>query len=281
MLSLARAHSAENWPDEAMEVANTAISVFVELGDKLSHARALQLFAELHLLASEFDGALQAAEKSASFFKEMGDADGEASAQRLVTSIKVSLDVNPALEKEMAKKKEVQREIDLLLLNEVASALSQRNEVDFKEKYEKLDRCQNLTADDMTSALAPALQVDYDETQEWISSALHGTPQQHIYTERTTCYMMSRHGGMHYGPNLRLCRIFGHTMPMIESKSCYAVIQMHAEQRDSDWEGISMYHPPMYDCGLQAQMANGITMQHLNWQAENGLLDGPVGLHGW
>jgi len=58
MLSLARAHSADTWATEAFEVANAAIEIFVELGDKRSHAAAMLLLAELKESMGQMDSAV-------------------------------------------------------------------------------------------------------------------------------------------------------------------------------------------------------------------------------
>merc|ERR1719215_738241 len=131
MLALARAHSAD-WVDEAVEVANAAVGLFVQLGDRSSHARALQLLCEIYISAVLLDEALQAGESSIKLFHEIDDSESESQSQRMVESIKNMLEKNPAIQSELAQKQEVQREIDLLILGEVASALSQRNVDDFK-----------------------------------------------------------------------------------------------------------------------------------------------------
>merc|ERR1719389_408131 len=75
---------------------------------------------------------------------------------------------------------------------------------------------------------------------------------------------------MHYGPNFRLCQAFGHTMPLDENHFKYAVLQLRGFHRDGDWEEVLCFHPPMYDCGLQAQMASQATMYALGSEAERG-----------
>lgn len=268
MLSLARAHAADNWASEASEVVNSAISTFVQLGDRLAHGTALQLLAEINLSSGQLDDALQAGESAVKIFKEVGHPDHEIQASQVVLTINGAIEKNPALQSEIARKKEVQREIDLLLLNEVASALTQRNADEFKDKYEKLDKCQTLSAEDISNVITPAIQVDYDSNQEWISSTLYGSSQRHICHPSSWSYMLSRYGGMHYGPNFRLCSQFGHTMPLDEMHYKYAVLQLHIENRDGDWEEVIGFHPPIYDCGLQAQMASSLTL-HFMSEAEN------------
>jgi hypothetical protein len=260
MLPLARAHAADQWLSEAVEVLNNAIDIFVQFGDKVAHGSALQLLAEINLNEGKLDDALQAGDKAVSTFKEAGNFDLEIQANQVVLSIKDALEKNPAMQSELAKKKEVQREMDMMLLNEVASALTQRNADDFKEKYEKLDRCETLSIEEISAVISPAMQVNYEETQEWVSSTLEGSKMRHRYNEPKLNYLLSRYGGMHYGPCFRLCALFGHTLPLDEMHWKYAVTQLCQEHRDGDWEEILCYHPPMYDCGLQAQMASNLTM---------------------
>lgn len=258
-----------NFLREAVEVANTAISNFVQLGDTAGHASCLQFLAELNLSTCQLEEAFQAGESSVKLFREVGNTSGETQALGVLTCIKDSLDKHPGLQVEMAQKKEVQREIDLLLLNEVASALTQRNADDFKEKYEKLDKCESLSAEEISSAISPAMQADYDGAQQWISSALSGTASKHYYANRDIAYVLTRYSGMHYGPNFRLCTTFGHSWPLDDNHVKYAALQLHQEHKDSDWEMVAGYHPPMYDCGLQAQMASSPTLYSLSQIAEN------------
>jgi len=159
------------------------------------------------------------------------------------------------MQQEVEQREKQQRELDMLLLNEVASALTQRNAEDFKQKYDRLGKCTTLTEDDMSTVMSAAMQVDWDSSQEFISSALEKPGQRHYYADRSWSYFMTRLGGMHYGPNFRAVKDFAVKDPGTYKAVTYGVLTLHNEVRDGDWEGVSGYHPPMYDCGLQVQSA--------------------------
>merc|ERR1711972_344399 len=164
------------------------------IADKPSQAKAFQCLAKLNFSDSRLEAALEAAESSSKLFTEVAaDPITLSDASELVKKIQEKIQKNPGLQAELEKRKELQRDLDLQTLNEVAEALQLRKSEQFKEKYEKLGECNSLSEDEINATLAPIVQADYDGAQEWISSAL-GTKQQqtHNCVHRDFAYYMSR-----------------------------------------------------------------------------------------
>jgi hypothetical protein len=256
MLSLAYAHAVEDWQSEAEEVSNHALQIFKDLGDKLAQAKAYQCIASLSSSSSKLDQALTASETAAALLKEANAGDSALSeATGTLTKIKEVMQKNPGLQAEVESKKKLQREIDLQTLNEAVEALQLRKKEGFKEKYDKINECTTLTDEEIASAFEPVMQVDYDGAQEWISSALKGSNYTHQFIQRGFAYWINRTGGMHYGPAFRLITTFGASTPIEDPmKVTYGVLQLQTEVSEIEWENQMLYHPPMYDCGLQVQI---------------------------
>jgi len=259
MLSLAHAHAADDWQSEAVDVCTHALNIFKELDDKLSQAQAWQCLAKLNGSMSQLEPALEAAEKAVQLLQEVGvgsQGDALLDATDAVAKLKDCIQKNPGLQAELERKRQLQRELDLQALNEVVEALQLRKADGFKEKYDKMNECASLTEEDISSALSPIMQVDYDSAQEWISNTLGGSSQSHQLLYREFGYFINRTGGMHYGPHFRLITTFGCTTPLeAPDISTYGVLQLQTEVAECEWELTSLYHPPMYDCGLQVQIA--------------------------
>jgi len=256
MLSLAYAHASDTWHSEAVEVSNHALEIFKELSDKFSQARAWQCIAKSKSSMSQLESALGAAEIAVKLLKEASiEGDALSEALDVVAKIRDCIEKNPGLQAELEAKRKVQRDLDLQTLNEVVEALQMRKADGFKEKYDRMNECASLTEDDVTSALEPIMQVDYDAAQEWISSALGTSTCTHQFLYREYGYYINRTGGMHYGPAFRLITMFGSSTPLDDPFiATYGVLQLQTEVRESEWELQSLYHPPMYDCGLQVQI---------------------------
>lgn len=267
MQSLALAHSADGWQTEALEVADDGMKILKELGDKKSQAISCQLRAELLMSMSKLEDALIAGESSKQFFKEVGDSEGEAVVAALVDSIKDMIQKNPGLQEEVEQRKKKERELDLLLLNEVTSALATRNTEEFKEKYDRLQKTNTITEEEVTSAMTSTMQVDWEASQNFITDALDKPGMKHLLPDRQWTYFLSRTSGMHYGPNFRAVKDYGIYLAEPKDTVSYGVLTLHNEVRDADWESVSCYHPPMYDCGLQVQQAeSGATLVEYNFQ---------------
>lgn len=259
MLSLAHAHAADDWQSEALDVSTHALNIFKELDDKLSQAQAWQCLAKLNGSMSELEPALEAAEKAVQLLQEVGvgaQDDALLDANDAVAKLKDCIQKNPGLQAELERKRQLERELDLQALNEVVEALQLRQADGFKEKYDKMYECASLTEEDISSALSPIMQVDYDSAQEWLSKTLGGSSESHQLLHRDYAYYLNRTGGMHYGPHFRLITTFGCTTPLdAPDITTYGVLQLQTEVAECEWELASLYHPPMYDCGLQVQIA--------------------------
>lgn len=252
--SLARAHSADKYAEVALDCANEALLLAERFADKAFQAALLEDIARIHLAAGQLQPAKDAGDRAGLVYKELVDSAGLESVQALLASIAEAIEKEPERKRKEEEQYQLDREIDLLALRGVTDAISTRNEDEFKAKYEKLDECKTLTAEDWSQAFAAYAD---DETQGWIESTLEKHPGQRLrLVNGIMHYTGFRHGGMHYGPGFRLTEIACTNIDChpLDLKTLNAgVLQLWNtwDYNPDDWEGHTWWHAGVLDCALQ------------------------------
>jgi len=260
--SLARAYSAEQYPDLAVNAANDALSLSQQLGLTGSRAIILELLAKIHLSARQPAAAKEAANEAVAVFKANNDSVGVQGLEKLLANIAVAAEKEVETKKDEAEKYETRRDMEMLSLRKCAEAAMKRDYTAYRIHFQQLKDAQTITDQDWSEAFA--FTADDEEMQEWVRviSQRMSPGQHHKIISNEMIYHIFRVTGMHYGPGFRLNKVGAYTIDKhpikdINTFAAYTVLPIMTQwdhiPAGEDWEmKAAPGHAGILDCALQA-----------------------------
>mmetsp|Transcript_3443 Transcript_3443/g.6049 ORF Transcript_3443/g.6049 Transcript_3443/m.6049 type:complete len:560 (+) Transcript_3443:92-1771(+) len=268
-MSLWRAVVAKGEETEAAELEAEVLSLCRQAGDKELEAQMLLEAASLKSKSKQFDAAKDDGEAAKKIFAELKNTEGQTKAAEEVDKIEVSIKGAPEQAKLNEAAKQEQKTAERAVLFECVEAYKAKDKIAFHHAFKKLQESQILTQDDVNEAFWPLLDFDPSDPLEsycemdWIWHATNiGEKHWLQVASRPGWYMLTRVGGMNYGPNFRQMQIgAGEVLPFNHPKygpaksRGTAVFRLHNEiVPEGDWEkNIISGHAGMIDQVLGAQ----------------------------
>mmetsp|Transcript_105674 Transcript_105674/g.298662 ORF Transcript_105674/g.298662 Transcript_105674/m.298662 type:complete len:399 (-) Transcript_105674:139-1335(-) len=246
--------------NEALEVANDALRIFRELGDRKGEADMWVRVSETHLNWGMADSAKQEAQAARMMYRELRDKKGEDNANIVLTEAYIRQG-EPALAPLHPEGVE--------LLAKIAAAVEERDSAAFRKASERLGAIGGyglVTETEQMAILGPAMRKDPEGASEFIASnspdagELEEGGEQNkpvgmrCPMEKNTFYASFRWGGIQYGPRYR-CTEFAVRLntPMVgEEHEALGYSTINIQDCSDDWEVGLKYHPGILDCALQS-----------------------------
>lgn len=237
----------------ASQSLNDALALYRELGKKEGEARILRTLAGLKLKTERYKESLSMAQQGLGLFKELGDSKGESDCQKII---------NRAYAASGEMEKAPNRNDALKALEDLASAVENRDKGQWKTAIVELNKSSAYTQHDVQQIFGSALKKDRQAAASFLQQMgirSSGSAPELIIREVTKVftYIGFRVGGLGYGPRFR-CLNPTHVAGVegdLASLKAIACLQISDEA--DDWEKELQYHPGILDGCLQSQSALG------------------------
>jgi len=237
----------------ASQSLNDALALYRELGKKEGEARILRTLAGLKLKTERYKESLSMAQQGLGLFKELGDSKGEGDCQKII---------NRAYAASGEMEKAPNRNDALKALEDLASAVENRDKSQWKTAIVELNKSSAYTQHDVQQIFGSALKKDRQAAASFLQQMgirSSGSAPEMIIREVTKVftYIGFRVGGLGYGPRFR-CLNPTH-MAGVEGdlSSLKAIACLQISDEADDWEKELQYHPGILDGCLQSQSALG------------------------